>query len=765
MATMKDVARLANVSHGTVSNIINGTKQVSLDKIRRVERAMQELSYKPNAIARNLKLTSTRQIDVILPKISMDSLAKIYTTLTTAANENGYVANLYMTNEDAQFETKLLEQSVMYHRDGVILMTCQPNNGKLFRRLIKDGMNIVFIDREVHTLNHNYVTMDVQELSRRAIDQLLDEGYKDIGFILGPLEYSFEKNCMKGYKKAFNDRDCEMDMTLIASTNYDEESAFKEAIKMLCRPKKPEAIFVTCTQIGNAVEKAMEVLGTEEGQKPLLVVLSSVAWIKETKRNTIHIQLPYGHLAKNAFQLLLDNMAGAEDALGGTEKIQKKILKVKEKLQLFPKDKTPEGPQKKNKTLKVLLTKDYTQDIIRSFIYRFEKETGCKVEIDVKSYPNMFKAIQSQTDDAYYDVLDIDVPWLPELAQSGMITDIEELVKENPEAAEAFPEYILETFSIYEGKMYTLPLTYCGQLLFYRKDYFEDLKTQRLFFSKYKRELAPPKTWEEFNEVARFFTRSYNEYSPTEFGTTVGSCKYSGAVCEYLPRLFGMGGEIFKNGRFCFDSLEAVRALENYKESFSYAPFDSYDNWWEEETLDFRTGKVAMMILFGDNIPSVTERDKSSIIGGIGYEQVPGVKSVLGGWSLAVNAKSKKKELAFQFIKWACSEETAVPKTILGGFVPCKNVIESTEVARIYPWLKKTIEIFESNQNRTMPKKVSGEFVSEALLEEIIGNAVYMAVTGQQKVKDALCKANERLNEEVFNGTVWGENKQMRGDE
>ena len=53
MATMKDVARLAGVSHGTVSNVLNGSKGVSIDKIRKVEEAVKALGYKPNALARN----------------------------------------------------------------------------------------------------------------------------------------------------------------------------------------------------------------------------------------------------------------------------------------------------------------------------------------------------------------------------------------------------------------------------------------------------------------------------------------------------------------------------------------------------------------------------------------------------------------------------------------------------------------------------------------------------------------------------------------
>ena len=66
---MKDVAKLAGVSHGTVSNVVNGVKNVSVDKIKKVEAAMAQLGYKPNLAARNLKMEFTNQIDLVLPEI------------------------------------------------------------------------------------------------------------------------------------------------------------------------------------------------------------------------------------------------------------------------------------------------------------------------------------------------------------------------------------------------------------------------------------------------------------------------------------------------------------------------------------------------------------------------------------------------------------------------------------------------------------------------------------------------------------------------
>jgi len=115
---MKDVAKRAGVSHGTVSNVINGVESVSIDKVRRVEAAMRELDYEPNAVARSLKMSNSKQFDVILPNIAADSLSYIYSCISSVAAREGYTANLYITNDDKYIETNFLNHVLTYNKPG-----------------------------------------------------------------------------------------------------------------------------------------------------------------------------------------------------------------------------------------------------------------------------------------------------------------------------------------------------------------------------------------------------------------------------------------------------------------------------------------------------------------------------------------------------------------------------------------------------------------------------------------------------------------------
>ena len=744
MATMKDVAKLAGVSHGTVSNIINGAMGVSLDKVRRVEEAMRELGYEPNATARNLKLSKTMQFDVILPNIVASSLAQIYTNLSMMAVERGYVANLRITNEDAELETRLLNEAMMYNKDGVVLMTCQPQNTALFDRLSTGGLNLVFIEREVEGYQSSLVGISIRQVVRDTVNRLLDQGTESIGIIVGPLEYSFEEGAFGGYVEAHREKGRMAEERFFATSSYDGESALKEAVAMLSQQDIPGAIISTSSQTLAAVQKAIDLLNIPHDNRPLLLALYPPSWTETPLEDVVKIYLPYPQLAKNAFEMLMAKIKG--------QPTEGKIIEppTDESNAYLKRQSNVATRPKIIKTLRLLLTEDRAKDAIKTLVVKFEYETGYKVEIEARRYNKMYEAVRDEWYKSKFDVFDLDIPWISELGQRGIIEPLDEYLKSDTEYLEDIPNDIFEEFCVRDGVAYGMPFTFCTQLLFYRKDFFNDLTLKRIFYDQYKKELLPPRTWAEYNEIARFFTRKYNPFAPTEFGTTLGSRISSGGTCEYLPRLWSFGGDVYDENGFTLNSKEAVAALKNYCECFKYASPESVDNWWPEQAAEFRAGRAAIMTTFADNISAVTERDKSQIIGKIGYELVPGKVNVDGGWVLTLNAYSKNKAEAFEFMKWACSRELSTISTILGGFVPRKSVFENMEISKIYPWLRKTSEAKKYGRLRVIPTRADGTHLSEAMFEDILGESVYHAVTGQITPENALNIANAKLNRILF---------------
>lgn len=108
MATMKDVAKKANVSIATVSNYINGTKAVSEKNAERISNAIENLNYIPNQIARNLKSEKTKNIAVILPNIYDNYYQQIFESIQRFFTDKSFGVTIATTNDIKELEKNTL---------------------------------------------------------------------------------------------------------------------------------------------------------------------------------------------------------------------------------------------------------------------------------------------------------------------------------------------------------------------------------------------------------------------------------------------------------------------------------------------------------------------------------------------------------------------------------------------------------------------------------------------------------------------------------
>lgn len=270
-----------------------------------------------------------------------------------------------------------------------------------------------------------------------------------------------------------------------------------------------------------------------------------------------------------------------------------------------------------------------------------------------------------------------------------------------------------------------------------------------MFYDEYGRELNPPRDWGTYNQVARFFTFSFNPFSPVQYGTTVGAFNDTAIMCEFLPRFWSYGGEIFdRTGHPTIASLQSVEALQVYAETFHYAP--PPNNWWGKQVEHFASGKAAMMVMFTSNVAPILHRHSSKVYDRIGVTEIPGEVSVLGGWSLGINAKSRQIEAAFEFIRWACSSELAVPFSLLGGCTAHFSVYQSAELVRALLWARLAEKAFTKTRKRAAIPYLGLEVVEQKELERVIGTCIKVVLRGDMSPEQALKEAQERIRSISF---------------
>ena len=139
--------------------------------------------------------------------------------------------------------------------------------------------------------------------------------------------------------------------------------------------------------------------------------------------------------------------------------------------------------------------------------------------------------------------------WLPEFAISDNILDLARQIRKMEQAGDyQWMSDIIQNVNVllgqWQGKQVAIPLMASSQLLMFRKDLFEDPEQQTAFLAFAGRDLTVPETWEEFNEVARFFTQTVNPDSPTEYGISVAASR-SSAASLFQTVLWGVGGREF----------------------------------------------------------------------------------------------------------------------------------------------------------------------------------------------------------------------------
>lgn len=224
MSTIKDVANLAGVGVSTVSRYLTKKGYVSEDAKNKIENAIKELNYYPNAIAQSIRAKKTYTIAFLIPSISNQFFPQLATHVENYLFENGYKMILCNTNESVLREEKYVDVIIQNRIDGVISST-----GKISANLIEKNIPIVSIDR-VKEEKSDYVvsvTANHYKGGTQAANHLIDCGCKRILCLYGPLEFEPIDLRRQGFLDQATKRDVIVNCIEFAS-EYDVEKINEE---------------------------------------------------------------------------------------------------------------------------------------------------------------------------------------------------------------------------------------------------------------------------------------------------------------------------------------------------------------------------------------------------------------------------------------------------------------------------------------------------------------------------------------------------------
>lgn len=257
--TIYDVASTADVSVATVSRHLQGFQ---VRKAERIAEVILELGFRPAPAARALKSGSTGVIAVVVPDITNPYFAAVVKGIDSITRQGDYHISLYNSEEDGEREARIL--SATYGRvDGVIL-TPADESETAGARLVKTGMPIVLLDREIEGgTSFDSVLVDNVAGARQAASHLLGLGHTKIGVISGPLDTTPGRTRHEGFLSVFEEAALELDAAHIRISDFREEGGYQSALRLLALEKPPTAIFVANNLMSVGVLRALHDMQVE----------------------------------------------------------------------------------------------------------------------------------------------------------------------------------------------------------------------------------------------------------------------------------------------------------------------------------------------------------------------------------------------------------------------------------------------------------------------------------------------------------------------
>lgn len=309
MSTIKEVARRAGVSVGTVSNVLAGLKTVSPDLRRRVDRVIRDLDYRPNQVARSLKTRQTHTLGMVISDITNPFFPELVRGAEDAAAAQGFMLATFNTDDRVGREKQVLDILRARRVDGVLLVVALPREKTAHvQMLLESGMPIVCLDRHPRGLTVDSVTVDNAGGVREAILHLVAQGARRIAYLGGQRSFYIAADRLAGYRAALREAGIPLDANLVREGDFRRESGFRMGGELL--DQKPDAIFSANILMTLGVLDAMEKRGLSSPRDLLLATFDYLALMNAFHPRLTAVAQPSYRIGHEGARLLIERIQG-----------------------------------------------------------------------------------------------------------------------------------------------------------------------------------------------------------------------------------------------------------------------------------------------------------------------------------------------------------------------------------------------------------------------------------------------------------------------
>lgn len=308
--TIKDIARLANVSHTTVSRALNDSPFINEETKSKIKAIAEQMNYVPNYNAKSLVLHKSYTIGLFFSSISQGTSPSFFFETVRGVNssiEENY--NLVVRGIDDYKDFSTINNKRF---DGIVLMSQSDSDNAFIYHVLQKGIPLVVLNRDIEEENIINILSDDREGAYEAARYLIENGHKNIAIIEGKEGFKSSKERSEGFMKALIQHKIPIQPEYIIKGNYDMKSGYKAMNELLTLDKIPTAVFCSNDDMAIGAIKAVFHKGLSVPKDISIIGFDDIGFSEYATPALTTIKRPMENISVMSGQIL-NKLMGSEE--------------------------------------------------------------------------------------------------------------------------------------------------------------------------------------------------------------------------------------------------------------------------------------------------------------------------------------------------------------------------------------------------------------------------------------------------------------------
>lgn len=301
-STIRDIKEYTGLSLATISKYLNGGNVLPENRVK-IEKAIEELHYQVNELARGLVTNKTKTVGILVFSISSPFSGMILHHVGAALRKKGYGMLIVDSCDDEEIEKKNVKYLISKKVDGIIVLPVA-SKGNFLKPVTNAGIPVVLLDRALADVQYDCVRIDNRKSTYNAMQELIQRNHKKIAVIASEREYTGRER-FNGFMEAMRDAGLEVPMEYQVRGTPSITSGYNGMKKLLTLKDRPTAVFMSNYEITLGAMLAISESGYKSPDDFSLLGFDDQLFFHVMQPQMYMVEQPMQAMGEKAVELLL----------------------------------------------------------------------------------------------------------------------------------------------------------------------------------------------------------------------------------------------------------------------------------------------------------------------------------------------------------------------------------------------------------------------------------------------------------------------------